>query len=176
MRFDVKMFCSPDRLNTSVLFTLALDTGFLTFLFFLLTFFFFFLIFLESCCSVRDSVRLDLVSLIWSVHVRYGFLSLTSLSSACYYLINNNSRRKPFQFLMSFTEEPKASSEAVSEYLESKRKYEEMRMQKLKKGSSREAQVSDRKSLRSHCLCPAGGAYFILSRALLCFKTFVCFS
>ncbi|XP_053502140.1 spliceosome-associated protein CWC27 homolog isoform X1 [Ictalurus furcatus] len=37
--------------------------------------------------------------------------------------------------------EKKASGEAVSEYLESKKKYEEMRTQKLKKGSSREAQT-----------------------------------
>ncbi|XP_058267985.1 spliceosome-associated protein CWC27 homolog isoform X1 [Hemibagrus wyckioides] len=48
-------------------------------------------------------------------------------------------RMKPEEKISS--EEPKASSEAVSEYLESKRKYEEMRMQKLKKGSSREAQT-----------------------------------
>lgn len=38
--------------------------------------------------------------------------------------------------------ERKVPSEAVSEYLESKKKYEETRTQKLKKGSSREAQVS----------------------------------
>ncbi|KAF4082714.1 hypothetical protein AMELA_G00154870 [Ameiurus melas] len=37
--------------------------------------------------------------------------------------------------------EKKASGEAVSEYLESKKKYDEMRTQKLKKGSSREAQT-----------------------------------
>lgn len=37
--------------------------------------------------------------------------------------------------------EKKATGEAVSEYLESKKKYEEMRTQKLKKGSSREAQT-----------------------------------
>ncbi|GAA6090482.1 spliceosome-associated protein CWC27 homolog isoform X1 [Tachysurus ichikawai] len=44
-------------------------------------------------------------------------------------------------FFSYVTEETKVSSEAVSEYLESKRKYEEMRMEKLKKGSSREAQT-----------------------------------
>ncbi|KAM9456017.1 spliceosome-associated protein CWC27 homolog [Clarias gariepinus] len=37
--------------------------------------------------------------------------------------------------------EKNAPSEAMSEYLESKKKYEEMRTQKLKKGSSREAQT-----------------------------------
>ncbi|XP_060765053.1 spliceosome-associated protein CWC27 homolog isoform X2 [Neoarius graeffei] len=37
--------------------------------------------------------------------------------------------------------EKAAVSEAVSEYLQSKKKYEEMRMQKLKKGSGREAQT-----------------------------------
>uniref|UniRef100_A0A8C8CJC6 Spliceosome-associated protein CWC27 homolog n=1 Tax=Oncorhynchus tshawytscha TaxID=74940 RepID=A0A8C8CJC6_ONCTS len=38
-------------------------------------------------------------------------------------------------------EEKKPGSEAVAEYLEGKKKYEDMRKQKLKKGSSREAQT-----------------------------------
>lgn len=45
------------------------------------------------------------------------------------------------------SEGEKVSSEAVSEYLENKKKYEEMRTQKLKKGSSREAQVRCRRCL-----------------------------
>lgn len=38
-------------------------------------------------------------------------------------------------------EDKKPSNEAVAEYLEGRKKYEELRKQKLKKGSTREAQV-----------------------------------
>uniref|UniRef100_A0A4W5LEI3 Uncharacterized protein n=1 Tax=Hucho hucho TaxID=62062 RepID=A0A4W5LEI3_9TELE len=38
-------------------------------------------------------------------------------------------------------EEKKPGSEAVAEYLEGKKKYEDMRKQKLKKGSSRKTQT-----------------------------------
>lgn len=40
--------------------------------------------------------------------------------------------------------EKKPSSEAVAEYLEGRKKYEDLRKQKRKKGSSREEQVSRR--------------------------------
>lgn len=40
-------------------------------------------------------------------------------------------------------EDMKPSSEAVAEYLEGRRKYEELRKQKRKKGSSREEQVKE---------------------------------
>ncbi|KAI5620108.1 peptidyl-prolyl cis-trans isomerase CWC27-like isoform X1 [Silurus asotus] len=63
-------------------------------------------------------------------------------------------RMKPEE---SSTEEKKVLNEAVSEYLESKKKYEEMRTQKLKKGSGREAQtlaLLDRfKSKLSSAIC-----------------------
>lgn len=78
-------------------------------------------------------------------------------------------------FFSYVTEETKVSSEAVSEYLESKRKYEEMRMEKLKKGSSREAQVSHRKCLTSVCLSPAGGAALYSPCSVLCLKHFCLF-
>lgn len=40
--------------------------------------------------------------------------------------------------------EKKPSSEAVAEYLEERKKYEELRQQKRKKGSNREEQVTSR--------------------------------
>uniref|UniRef100_A0A8C8MMK2 Spliceosome-associated protein CWC27 homolog n=1 Tax=Oncorhynchus tshawytscha TaxID=74940 RepID=A0A8C8MMK2_ONCTS len=46
-------------------------------------------------------------------------------------------------------EEKKPGSEAVAEYLEGKKKYEDMRKQKLKKGSSREAQVTEESLLKT---------------------------
>lgn len=43
-------------------------------------------------------------------------------------------------FLVS-AEEKKPSNEAVAEYLEGRKKYEELKKQELKKGKTREAQV-----------------------------------
>lgn len=40
-------------------------------------------------------------------------------------------------------EDEKPTNEAVAEYLEGRKKYEEMRKQKKKKGSTREEQVKD---------------------------------
>ncbi|KAI2659975.1 hypothetical protein H4Q32_022554 [Labeo rohita] len=42
---------------------------------------------------------------------------------------------------ISARRDSKPANEAVTEYLESKKKYEDMRKQKLKKGSGREAQT-----------------------------------
>ena len=43
--------------------------------------------------------------------------------------------------------EKKPSSEAVAEYLEGRRKYEELKKQKPKKGSNREEQVRGKSSI-----------------------------
>lgn len=85
------------------------------------------------------------------LQLRY-FISITELNTEPVSLRNTSHYRETridFSFTLYYKGEKKASSEAVSEYLQSRKKYEEMRTQKLKKGSSREAQVRSRKCLTS---------------------------
>lgn len=58
-------------------------------------------------------------------------------------------------------EEKKPSSEAVAEYLEGRKKYEELRKQKRKKGSNREEQVR-RLNMQHSSFQAAGGGEGVL--------------